>query len=68
MKAMSAREANNGANACTSSHHALEDHSIGAFHAFVLHTIDAADLVHAALLRLRALMMPVRTLVLSDGH
>jgi multidrug resistance efflux pump len=56
------------ANAYTSNHDALQDPSIGAFHAFVLHAIDATGLVHAALLRLQALILPVRTLVLSGGH
>ena len=56
------------ANAYTSNHDALEDPDIGAFHAFVLHAIDATGLVHAALLRLQALILPVRTLVLSGGH
>ncbi|MFT3974327.1 MAG: hypothetical protein QM699_13015 [Amaricoccus sp.] len=54
------------ATACTSNHDALQDPAIGGFHAFVLHAIDAG-LVHAALLRLQALILPVRTLVLS-GH
>jgi hypothetical protein len=56
------------ANAYTSNHDALEDPEIGAFRAFVLHAIDATGLVHAALLRLQALLLPVRTLVLSGGH
>ncbi|MBP7242967.1 biotin/lipoyl-binding protein [Amaricoccus sp.] len=56
------------ANAYTSNHDALQDPEIGAFHAFVLHAIDATGLVHAALLRLQALILPVRTLVLSGGH
>ena len=56
------------ANAYTSNHDALQDPNIGAFHAFVLHAIDATGLVHAALLRLQALVLPVRTLVLSGGH
>ena len=30
--------------------------------------IDATGLVHAAILRLQALILPVRTLVLSGGH
>jgi hypothetical protein len=30
--------------------------------------IDAVAVVHAALLRLQAILMPVRTLVLSGGH
>jgi multidrug resistance efflux pump len=56
------------ANAYTSNHDALQDPDIGAFHAFVLHAIDATGLVHAALLRMQALILPVRTLVLSGGH
>jgi multidrug resistance efflux pump len=56
------------ANAYTSNHDALQDPEIGAFHAFVLHAIDATGLVHAAILRLQALVLPVRTLVLSGGH
>jgi hypothetical protein len=56
------------ANAYTSNHDALQDPNLGAFHAFVLHAIDATGLVHAALLRLQALILPVRTLVLSGGH
>jgi multidrug resistance efflux pump len=56
------------ANAYTSNHDALQDPEIGAFRAFVLHAIDATGLVHAAILRLQALILPVRTLVLSGGH
>jgi len=56
------------ANAYTSNHDALQDPEIGTFHAFVLHAIDATGLVHAALLRMQALILPVRTLVLSGGH
>ncbi|HRO10717.1 HlyD family secretion protein [Amaricoccus sp.] len=56
------------ANAYTSNHDALQDPEIGTFRAFVLHAIDATGLVHAALLRLQALVLPVRTLVLSGGH
>ena len=56
------------ANAYTSNHDALQDPAIGALHAFVLHAIDATGLVHAAILRLQALILPVRTLVLSGGH
>jgi multidrug resistance efflux pump len=56
------------ANAYTSNHDALQDPDIGAFHAFVLHAIDATGLVHAMLLRMQALILPVRTLVLSGGH
>jgi multidrug resistance efflux pump len=56
------------ANAYTSNHDALQDPDIGTLNAFVLHAIDATGLVHAMLLRLQALILPVRTLVLSGGH
>jgi multidrug resistance efflux pump len=56
------------ANAYTSNHDALRDPDIGTLNAFVLHAIDATGLVHAMLLRLQALILPVRTLVLSGGH
>ncbi len=39
-----------------------------AAYPFVLYAIDATGLVHAALLRLQALILPVRALVLSGGH
>ena len=32
-----------------------------------LHTVDAVGLVHAMLLRIQALLLPIKTLVLS-GH
>jgi hypothetical protein len=56
------------ANAYTSNHEALQDPDIGTFHAFVLHAIDATGLVHGMILRLQALMLPMRTLVFSGGH
>jgi multidrug resistance efflux pump len=56
------------ANAYTSNHEALQDPDIGAVHAFALHAIDATGLVHAMILRLQALLLPVRTLVLGGGH
>ena len=56
------------ANAYTSNHDALQDPEIGAFRAFLLHAVDATGVVHAALLRMQALILPVRTLVLSGGH
>jgi multidrug resistance efflux pump len=56
------------ANAYTSNYEALQDPDIGTFHAFVLHAIDATGLVHGMILRLQALMLPMRTLVFSGGH
>jgi hypothetical protein len=51
-------------NACTSNHDLIAAQETGAFKAFVLH---AVGIVHAMLLRIQALMFPIKTLVLS-GH
>jgi multidrug resistance efflux pump len=54
-------------NAYTSNHDLIAAKGTGAFKAFVLHAVDAVGLVHAMLLRIQALLLPVKTLVLS-GH
>src|ERR1700749_4525714 len=54
-------------NAYTSNHEVISSKETGAFHGFVLHAIDTVGLVHALLLRIQALLLPVKTLVLS-GH
>jgi multidrug resistance efflux pump len=56
------------ANAYTSNYEALQDPDISSFHAFVLHAIDATGLVHGMILRMQAIMLPMRTLVFSNGH
>jgi multidrug resistance efflux pump len=56
------------ANAYTSNYEALQDPDISSFHAFVLHAIDATGLVHGMILRMQAIMLPMRTLVFSGGH
>jgi multidrug resistance efflux pump len=56
------------ANAYTSNYEALQDPDTGAFEAFVLHAIDATGLVHGMILRMQALMLPMKTLVFSGGH
>jgi multidrug resistance efflux pump len=55
------------ANAYTSNHEALQDPKIGALHRFGLHAIDAVGLVHAMILRIQALLLPIQTLVFG-GH
>lgn len=54
-------------NAYTSNHEVIASKDTGAFHGFVLHAIDAVGLVHAMLLRIQALLLPIKTLVMS-GH
>jgi len=55
-------------NVYTSNHARLESPDLGTFERMFLHMIDAVGVVHAAILRLQAILMPVRSLVLSGGH
>ena len=55
------------ANAYTSNHELISSGKIGSFKSFGLHVVDAVGLVHAMLLRIQALLLPIKTLVLS-GH
>jgi hypothetical protein len=55
------------ANLYTNSHEALADPDIGALRRFGLHAIDTVGLVHAMILRIQALLLPIQTLVLG-GH
>jgi multidrug resistance efflux pump len=54
-------------NAYTSNHDLIASKETGAFKGFVLHAVDAVGIVHAMLLRIQALVLPIKTLVLS-GH
>jgi multidrug resistance efflux pump len=54
-------------NAYTSNHELIASKDTGAFKSFVLHAVDAVGLVHAMLLRIQALLLPIKTLVMS-GH
>ncbi len=55
------------ANVYTDNHHKLEDESLGFWNKAFLHVVDTIGVVHAAGLRLRLILMPVNTLVLT-GH
>jgi hypothetical protein len=55
------------ANAYTSNHERIASDKVGAFKSFALHVVDATGIVHAMLLRIQALLLPIKTLVLS-GH
>ena len=54
-------------NAYTSNYELIGSKDTGAFKSFVLHAVDAVGLVHAMLLRIQALLLPIKTLVMS-GH
>ncbi|WP_439922825.1 HlyD family secretion protein [Nitrobacter sp. JJSN] len=54
-------------NAYTSNHDQIASKDTGPFKRFALHAVDAVGIVHAMLLRIQALVLPVKTLVMS-GH
>jgi multidrug resistance efflux pump len=55
------------ANAYTNNHDRLENEDLGFFTRLYLHMVDTVGVVHALILRAKALLLPVRTLVLQ-GH
>jgi multidrug resistance efflux pump len=55
------------ANAYSNNHDLLSSKEIGFFKWLYLHMVDAVAVVHAMLLRVQALVLPIKTLVLS-GH
>jgi multidrug resistance efflux pump len=55
------------ANAYTNNHDLLADKSISTGRWLFLHAVDAVAVVHALILRLQALVLPLQTLVFS-GH
>jgi multidrug resistance efflux pump len=55
------------ANAYTNNHDALAAKDIGTLKWVFLHVVDTVGLVHAMILRIQAMMLPVQTLVLG-GH
>lgn len=55
------------ANAYTNNHDALADPNIGTLRFIFLHVVDTVGLVHAMILRMQAVMLPIQTLVLT-GH
>jgi hypothetical protein len=54
-------------NAYTSNHEEISAKDTSTFRKIALHVIDGVGLVHALLLRIQALLLPIKTLVLS-GH
>jgi multidrug resistance efflux pump len=55
------------ANAYSSNHDLLAAKDVGATRRVALHAVDAVGIVHAMILRIQALLLPIKTLVLS-GH
>lgn len=56
------------ANAYTSNHDELASGDVGPARWVFLHVVDTVGLVHAMILRLQALLLPVQTLVFGGGH
>ena len=56
------------ANAYTSNHELISSGKLSTAKSTWLHVVDATGLVHALLLRIQALLLPIKTLVLSGGH
>ena len=56
------------ANAYTNNHDALADPNLSSSRWLFLHVVDAVALVHAMILRMQAVLLPVQTLVFSGGH
>jgi multidrug resistance efflux pump len=57
------------ANAYTSNHERLvSDKSLSTLQRTGLHAVDAVGLVHALILRIQTLLLPIQTLVFSGGH
>ena len=55
------------ANAYSNNHDALSSPNIGTLKWLYLHVVDTVSIVHALLLRVQAVLLPIKTLVLS-GH
>jgi len=55
------------ANVYTSNHDRLDSEDLGTGEWLFLHVVDTVGIVHAIILRIQALLLPVQTLVLS-GH
>jgi multidrug resistance efflux pump len=55
------------ANAYTNNHEALQSEDISTLRWFALHAIDTVGVVHAMILRIQALLLPIQALVFG-GH
>lgn len=56
------------ANVYTSNHEKLKNEDLSTVKWAALHVVDTVGLVHAFILRVQAIILPVRTLVLSGSH
>ena len=56
------------ANAYTSNHDILDSQDLSTPKWLFLHVVDTVGVIHAIVLRIHALLLPVQTLVFSGGH
>ena len=56
------------ANLYSNHHEELESKDIGSLEKVYLHIVDTVALVHALVLRLQAIVLPLKALVFSGGH
>jgi multidrug resistance efflux pump len=56
------------ANGYSNNHDRLQSEDLGFFTRVYLHVVDTVGVVHAIILRAQALLLPVKSLVLSGGH
>ena len=55
------------ANAYSSNHDLIASGNVSTIKGLALHAVDAVGLVHATILRIQALLLPIQTLVFG-GH
>jgi hypothetical protein len=51
------------ANAYTNNHELLANKDVGFFERLFLHVIDTIGIIHAMILRLQALVLPIKVLI-----
>jgi len=51
------------ANVYTNNHARLQKPGLGSLHRLALHAIDTIGIVHALILRLQALVLPIKVLI-----
>ena len=56
------------ANVYSNHHELLESKDIGSLEKVYLHIVDTVALVHALVLRMQAVVLPLKALVFSGGH
>lgn len=56
------------ANAYTSNHDLLDTPGLSTSKRLYIHLVDTIGIIHALVLRIQALLLPIKTLIFSGGH